>query len=369
VIAISDFGPVFDTDLHHDVAEPGVLMPYLSSGWQQYVRDPEPQPWQRLFPGFPNSNPHGFYREDAIPPDGGTPGSSLELIRSQLLDPNGVEQAILTHGDGLYLDGLTNPYFALEIARALNDWTRSEWLDRDRRLRGTILLSCQVPDQAAAEVRRVAEDSRFVEVLVCANPIGHGFGHPVFEPIHRACAETGLPLAIHSLGEGAAGSAASALAGGRPTTYFEYHSGGLEGMQTHLMSFITHGVFERYRSLKVVLTEAGVAWIPAFLRRMDSNWKGLRREIPWVKRAPSEVFHEHVRVTTQPLDLETSDDPLLEPLVAYGFEEVLMFSSDYPHWDADDVGTAVARLPRSWRERVLWGNASELYGVDVPVPT
>jgi predicted TIM-barrel fold metal-dependent hydrolase len=290
-------------------------------------------------------------------------------MRSQLLEPNGIEQAILTHGDGLFVDGLTNPYFALEIARALNDWTRCEWLDHDRRLRGAIMLSCQAPEQAAAEVIRVAEDPRFVEVLVCANPIGHGFGHPVFEPIHRACAEVGLPLAIHSLGEGAAGSAAAGLASGRATTYFEYHSGGLEGMQTHLMSFITHGVFERYPSLKLVLTEPGITWIPSFLRRMDNNWKGLRREIPWVKRPPSEVFHAHVRVTTQPLDLEPGDDALLAPLVADGFEEVLMFSSDYPHWDADDVRIAVARLPRSWRESVLWRNAAELYGVDVPVAT
>ena len=42
--------------------------------------------------------------------------------------------------------------------------------------------------------------------------------------------------------------------------------------------------------------------------RLDKNWKGLRREVPWVDRLPSEMIRESVRLTAQPLDAP-DDDP------------------------------------------------------------
>ena len=51
-----------------------------------------------------------------------------------------------------------------------------------------------------------------------------------------------------------------------------------------------------------------------------------------------------------------------------GFEDVLLFASDYPHWDADSLAQTRGRLPEAWRERVLWRNASELYGLEVAIP-
>jgi uncharacterized protein len=39
----------------------------------------------------------------------------------------------------------------------------------------------------------------------------------------------------------------------------------------------------------------------------------------------------------------------------------LLFSSDYPHHDWDDPNWVVPRLPKKVRDRVLHGNAIDLY--------
>ena len=65
---------------------------------------------------------------------------------------------------------------------------------------------------------------------------------------------------------------------------------------THLLGFISNGVFERYPDLKVVLAGGGVGWLTALLWRLDTNFKGVKREIPWVKSLPSEYVARHVRL-------------------------------------------------------------------------
>jgi predicted TIM-barrel fold metal-dependent hydrolase len=40
-------------------------------------------------------------------------------------------------------------------------------------------------------------------------------------------------------------------------------------------------------------------------------------------------------------------------------EHVLMYASDYPHWDFDDPSQI--NIPAAWRERVFWQNALETY--------
>jgi hypothetical protein len=41
--------------------------------------------------------------------------------------------------------------------------------------------------------------------------------------------------------------------------------------------------------------------------------------------------------------------------------EVLLFASDYPHWDFDDPTTL--ELPPGWEDDVFDGNARRLYGL------
>jgi hypothetical protein len=137
---------------------------------------------------------------------------------------------------------------------------------------------------------------------------------------------------------------------------------------SHLVSLLCHGVFERFPDLRVLLIEGGIAWLPGILWRLDTNWRALRSEVPWLDRKPSEVAREHIRFTTQPLEhTDGNDDVLFEALAAAGGQDMLCFASDYPHWDFDEPRFTVRRLPEAWREPVLHANAAALYGARLAV--
>jgi hypothetical protein len=226
-----------------------------------------------------------------------------------------------------------------------------------------VLLATQFPELAGKEIRRVAAHAQIVQAILTSNSLGHPFGHPVFDPIHRAAAETGLALAIHAGGD-AGGTMAEPTGGGRATYYIEYSTGVVQGNMTHIMSFIYNGVFERYPNLRIVVLEAGITWLPWFLRRMDENYKTTaRREIPWCKKFPSEYFREHVLIGTQPLDIFSPSETIWSVLDEFDLRELCMFASDYPHWDADEPEYVYGRFPKEWREKVFWKNAANLYGL------
>jgi predicted TIM-barrel fold metal-dependent hydrolase len=208
-----------------------------------------------------------------------------------------------------------------------------------------------------------------VQVLLADNPTSQPFGHPIFHPIYEAAVETGRPVAIHAGANDWANPPSTG--GGTASTYVEVHTLWPQAVTTAFVSFVTHGVFEKFPDLRLLLIETGAAWIGPLLWRFDTEYKGLRREVPWLRRLPSEYFAEHVWVTTQPLDLPPRREQLIEALSWFDGENKLVFSSDYPHWDADDLDYLQQRLPASWHHKVLHQNALTLYqwpASDLPAP-
>lgn len=305
--------------------------------------------------------PNGNGREDTVPETSEPAGADYELMRRQLLDPFNVERALLTYGDGLFgISGHTNLYLAVDVARAANDWTRDHWLDRDPRLYGSILVANQLPDEAAREIRRWAGYDRMKQVIMAGSGMGKPLGHPVYHPIYEAAAEAGKVVAIHIGGQG--GTQPFSTGGGPVNFYFEYHALLLQPLMTHFVSLISHGVFEKYPGLRVMLLECGLAWLPALLWRLDADYKSLRREIPWVKRLPSEYFEEHCRVSSQPLEVSPRREQMIQLLEFVKGREIVCFSSDYPHWDTDDPDYVASRLPRDWWPSIYHDNACRFYG-------
>jgi len=64
-------------------------------------------------------------------------------------------------------------------------------------------------------------------------------------------------------------------------------------------------------------------------------------------------------MSTQPLEQPANIQHLWATLEAMDGENTLLFASDYPHWDYDDV--TKLHIPPGWREKVLGLNALDVY--------
>ena len=343
--------PVVDCDLHNTVPSLRALYPYLEEHWVAYCSES----------GFdgPGSNDYpGGATSSAIPgskPDSGPPGSNLELLQAQVLDPWQVEVGILTCS--YQVQSLHNEDLAAALATAINQWQIDEWLERDPRLRASLVVPSQHPARAAEEIERCGDHPGFVQVIV---PVRSYllYGRQISDPLLQAATRHDLPLAIHA--GGAPGIPPSGA--GWPSTHVEQYSLMAQVFQSQLASLVMDGAFARFPDLRVVLVESGFNWLPAWMWRLDKEWKGLRRETPWVKRRPSDYMRDHVRLTLQPLDAPADPRQLLDVIGQLESDEMLMFSTDYPHRHFDRPEDAVPRGLSSGQEsRILRDNARAFY--------
>jgi len=230
------------------------------------------------------------------------------------------------------VEALHSEDLAAALARALNEWLRSRWFDADPRLRGSITVAPQSTELAVAEIDRLAGDGRFVQVLMPLRA-QHPLGRRLYWPIYEACVRHGLALAVRPGGN--IGSAITPV--GWPSHLIEDLSTQSQAFQSQVMSLVLEGVFHRLPSLKVVLIGSGVTWLPSLCWRLDKNWKGIRREVPWVERPPSEIIRSSVRLTVRPFD--APPDAFAEVLAQLASDSMLLYSGgggSVPEVDYDE---------------------------------
>jgi predicted TIM-barrel fold metal-dependent hydrolase len=339
-----------DCDVHANVPSMQALLPYLDEQWRDSVVDRGLKSLESI--SYPPNAPltaRADWRGKA-----GEPPNTLDKLRTHALDRWNIDIAICNCLYGVQL--LFSEDMAAAFAKAVNDWVAREWLDRDKRLRASIIVPMQNTDYAVAEIERCAPDKRFVQVLVLA--MGEApLGRREYWPVYEAAERHGLPIGIH------AGSsyrhAVTSL--GWPSWYVEDYCANAQGFQAQVASLVCEGVFVKYPKLKVVLIESGVTWLPAFLWRLSKFWRGVRAEVPWVDRSPGEIVRNHVRLTIQPFD--GPDDPkavaqLIDHLQS---DDMLLFSSDFPHWQFDGDDIMPVGIPEKLYGKILRDNALATY--------
>src|SRR5215470_2178876 len=266
------FTGAIDCDLHPAMPSTSALLPYLDDYWRDQLTNRHIDKYSFVLTSYPPNSPLSArpdWRQSS-----GAPAGDLDAIRSQALDAFGSRFAICNVIHGAV--ALFNDDMAAALCRAVNDWLKSEWLDREPRLRGSILVTPQDPVQAVREIERLAPDQRFVQVMLPV--MGERLlGRRELFPVYEAADHHGLAIGVHA---GSTYRYAPTIVGW-PSYQFEDYVAQAQAFANQTISLIAEGVFRRFPRLKVVLLESGVSWLPMTMWRTDKTWRGARSEIPW----------------------------------------------------------------------------------------
>ena len=346
---------MIDTDVHNELPNLKALLPYLAEHWHVYLAESAfVGPGANDYPGAT-----AVRAKDGTKPDNGPAGSDIDLLTRHVFDDDGADIAILTCG--FRAGSVHNHDLAADLSKAVNDWQIEHWLDKDSRLRGSIVVPNQNAARAAAEIERVGDHPGFVQVMLPVRGDAP-YGNLRYDPIFEAATRKGLAIAIHF--GGAPGLPPTPA--GWPSTYGEEYVDQAAIFQSQVMSLIMEGVFDRFPETRVALVESGWTWMPSTMWRIDKEWKGLRRDTPWVKRRPSEYIRDHIRLTTQPTDAPKQSDinQLSEIIDQLGSEEILMYASDYPHNHGTDPRALFDAVgSESLTQKILHENAAAFYRI------
>jgi uncharacterized protein len=166
-------------------------------------------------------------------------------------------------------------------------------------------------------------------------PRRHSPSHVALDPIWAMAQEAGIPILFHVGGEEKLNPVYKE--NGLPPVP-DFHGGDdnftsvsympIPGsaMQT-LATLIFDGVFDRFENLKWGAIELGAAWVPGWMRSMDSAAHAFSRNEERLRKLsakPSEIVQRQLRVTPYP-----HEDAAW--IIRNAGESVCLFSSDYPH--------------------------------------
>ena len=243
------------------------------------------------------------------------------------------------------------------FCKAINNWIKAEWLDRDPRLRASIVVPPHSAELAAEEIERLAPDHRFVQVLLLAMtelPLGRRQNWPIY----KAAEAHGLPIGIH------AGSSFRhpPSAGGWPSYYLEDYVSQCPGLPGG-----AEQPGQRGRVREIPRPEGGADRIRRHLAAGVAVAAGqdLARGAGRSPLAGADADGDRPRAcppdaaaVRRAADGNSSCTRLLEQL---GSDRMLLFSSDYPHWHFDGDDALPPGLPADLIRKICVDNPLETY--------
>jgi predicted TIM-barrel fold metal-dependent hydrolase len=296
---------------------------------------------------------------------GGTLGKYTTNARMHLedMDVEGIDLAVLYPTWTLTIGEIREREFAVDAARAYNDWLANYCSTAPARMKGVALLAVQDIEASCRELQRAVKELGFVAAMVptwmkykACSP-----GDSYYDPLYAECERLGVPVAFHATG-GDRGEA-------RLQSFLALHVfSHVPEQMLSLTGFILDGVLERFPRLTVGFMEAGCGWLPFWMEHMDGEYEKRPHEAPLLRMKPSEYIKSgRVYIGCEP------EESLLGVAAQWIGEDQIVYASDYPHWDSDWPHTVSAIADRTdigatLKRKVLGENALRMYGLKASVP-
>ena len=339
-----------DCDIHPGVPDIKSLLKYMEPFWQESFVARGLDGFDMM--SYPPNAPITCRPDWRVP--GQRAGADFGRLQRDALDTFGISLAIcnpLTGGQVAVSETM-----GAAICGAVNDWMVEHLLDRDPRLRASIVVPAQSPMLAVEEIEKRAGDRRFVQILMpvaCEMMLGRSY----YWPIYEAAVKHKLPVGLH------AGSMFryAPTSGGWPSHHLHDYVAQSQIFEDQLLSLVSNGIFQKFPTLRVVLMESGVSWLPGFIWRSVKTWRGVRAEVPWVNRSPADLLREHVRLTVQPIDAPPDPKLLNRIIDMIDSDRMLLFASDYPHWQFEGSQVLPSGLSPELERRIRVDNPLETY--------
>lgn len=263
------------------------------------------------------------------------PGSSTSDGRLASMDVMGVARQLIFPQVVLALPAWSEHEQAGAVLREYNDavvrWTE----EGGGRLRPTALVNINSLDLAIEEAQRVIDaGARALLLQDGVAPGGVSPAAPEVDPFWALLAEADVPALLHIGGQQGffatdVWDKAEMLEPGTFTTGEPVGPHMLATMhlaaQNYLAAMIYGGVFDRHPTLRVGVIELGALWVGSFVQLLEDRMQMSRRLRDGLKRKPTEVFEQNIRVT--PFFWEKT----AAQIERYGLEDVYAFSTDFPH--------------------------------------
>lgn len=254
--------------------------------------------------------------------------------RMKWLDEQGIAQqhviCLAGVGYALVIDELA---LRQEVIAAANEWLATTCAASGGRLRPVTALDYHDLAWAVGELTRMrAQGSRIF--LVPAYPVnGVAPIHPSWDRLWAAACDLGMMPMLHTGFERMHFDPGWANQGGDLTVMRMICSAHRHVAPTTLVnSMIYSGLFERFPKLTLMLAEVGTGWLPFLHREIDDRVTPVAELFlgkAKLAAKPSETLARHVKAT--PLSAG-NDSPLLEIMGSLP-DEMLVFSSDFPHFE------------------------------------
>lgn len=284
--------------------------------------------------------------------------------RIKAMDRDGVDVAYLYPSELLSLPwALHSSAFAMALSRAHNDWLHDYCAIDRYRLRPAAIIPHQDVVLAVEELERVRKLGYQVVMVRPNLCLGLDLDHKNLDRFWATAQDLELAIGVHE-GFSQGSDTMPRMGEHRTHSWFQLHA--YEHPAEHMMAcmlMITGGVMERFPRLKVGFMESGAGWASFWLHHLDEHHEKLYRfypELPSLR--PSEYFMRQCFLGVEP-DYERMGD-----LIDSGYEDCLVFSSDFPHFDAIFPGSVAACANRDdltdgQKRKILRDNALRMYGV------